>query len=60
MSKTRQAMPAYMLPENQRKLQAEKDKVVLIWAAEHAVGTKPATFAEQSRAPQKSKKNVKR
>jgi hypothetical protein len=53
-------MPAYMLPENQQKLQAEKDKVVLIWAAEHAVGTKPATFAEQSRAPQKSKKNVKR
>lgn len=60
MSKTRQAMPAYMLPENQRKIQAEKDKATLIWASAHAVGTKPATFAEQSRAPQKSKKNIKR
>lgn len=46
--------------EQQREEQAMKDKAVRAWASDRGVGTQPPTFPEVSRAPVKSKKNIKR
>ena len=47
-------------PEEQKEIQAGKDKATLIWASERKAGTQPPTFPEVSKAPVKSKKNIKR
>ena len=52
--------PPGMSPDAQRARQNEKDKVILVWASNRGVATQPATFPEVSRAPQKSRKNIKR
>lgn len=40
----------------QRADQNRRDKDALVWAAKNGIGTKPATFAERSRAPVRSEK----
>jgi len=52
--------PPGLSPDAQRARQNEKDKVTLVWASNRGVATQPATFPEVSRAPQKSRKNIKR
>ena len=46
--------------EQQREAQALKDKAIRAWASDRGVGTQPPTFPEVSRAPKKSRKNIKR
>lgn len=54
------SMPRGMSPEAQREAQMLKDKAIRAWASDRGVGSQPASIPEVSRAPQKSRKNVKR
>lgn len=49
-----------MKPEQMQAEQLAKNQAVRAWAAQNGVGSKPASFPEKSRAPVKSRKNIKR
>lgn len=43
-------------PTTMREMSEAKNSQIRVWGAQRKVGTKPATIAEISRAPQASKK----
>ena len=43
-----------------REEQELKNRAIRTWASDRGLGTQPPTFPEVSRAPVKSRKNVKR
>lgn len=53
-------LPKHMKPEGMREAQDLKSKAIRAWAADRQVGTLPASIPEISRAPVKSRKNIKR
>ena len=60
MSDKKITMPKGMTPDGMRDEQSRKDNATRAWASACAAGTQPPTFAEVSRAPVKSPKNIKR
>lgn len=53
-------LPASMTLENQKEAAQLRANAIRAWAADRGTGTAAPTFAEVSRAPRKSRKNIKR
>lgn len=52
--------PVTMMPEYQKEAAQLRANAIRAWAADRGTGTAAPTFAEVSRAPRKSRKNIKR